>query len=229
MVLFRRRRIGHVFVVAGFFLVATGLASPAAAELVRLTSGRVIQVETCRFDGDFVVLGMPGGGEVRAPKSLVVELLPDEVPYAKAFALEALKTSVVATSPQMAESAIRALVGQVATRVGVDLKLAHAIVSVESNYDPRAVSSKGAMGLMQIMPVVVQAYAVDDPYDPAKNLEAGMKHLRGLLDRFGVSTSGLRLALAAYNAGETAVARYGGVPPYRETQDYVRKVLALLR
>ena len=62
-----------------------------------------------------------------------------------------------------------------------------------------------------------------------RNLEAGMKHLRGLIDRFGVSSSGLRNALAAYNAGETAVARYGGVPPYRETQDYVRKVLALLR
>jgi len=229
MVLFRRRPVAHVLVLAGFFLVATGLATPARAELVRLSNGRVIQVENCRFDGDFVVLGLPGGGEVRAPKTLIAELLPDEVPYAKAFALEALKTSVAATSPQLAESAIRALVGQVAARVGVDQKLAHAVVSIESNYDPRAMSSKGAMGLMQIMPVVAQAYAVDDPYDPLKNLEAGMKHLRGLLDRFGVSSSGLRLALAAYNAGETAVARYGGVPPYRETQDYVRKVLALLR
>jgi transglycosylase-like protein with SLT domain len=219
----------HVLVAAVSFLSVAALATPASAELVRLTNGRIIAVAACRFDGEFVVLEFHSGGEVRMPKALISELLPDEVPYAKPFALEALKMSVSAAGPQLAPAAIRALVGQTAARMGVDAKLAHAVVQVESNYDPKAMSSKGAMGLMQIMPVIVTQYAVDDPYDPAKNLEAGLRHLRGLIDRFGVTTSGLRLALAAYNAGETAVSRYRGVPPYRETQDYVRRVLALVR
>jgi soluble lytic murein transglycosylase-like protein len=80
------------------------------------------------------------------------------------------------------------------------------------------------MGLMQIMPVVARQYAVNDPFDPEANLEAGMRHLRNLLGRM----PDLRRALAAYNAGETAVTRYGGVPPYRETQSYVRRILTSL-
>ena len=77
---------------------------------------------------------------------------------------------------------------------------------------------------MQIMPALVRQYGLDDPFDPTRNLEAGMRHLRRLLQRFDI-----RRALAAYNAGEGAVARYGGVPPYRETQDYVRRILAAIR
>jgi soluble lytic murein transglycosylase-like protein len=80
------------------------------------------------------------------------------------------------------------------------------------------------MGLTQIMPVIAREYRLDDPFDPESNLEAGLRHLRRLLGRYEV-----RRALAAYNAGEGAVARYGGVPPYRETQQYVRRVLTLLR
>ncbi len=80
------------------------------------------------------------------------------------------------------------------------------------------------MGLMQIMPAVARQYGLADPFDPEKNLEAGMRHLRTLLGRFDRSR-----ALAAYNAGAGAVARYGGVPPYRETQDYVRRISALVK
>jgi len=200
--------------------------SPASADLVKLANGRVLSVEACRFEGDSVIFEFPGGGEVRAPKDLVAEILPDEVPHAKAFALEALASSVSAAGPRMADSAIRELVDRVAARIGVNLRLARAVVEVESNYDARAVSSKGAMGLMQIMPVIAQEYALTDPFDPEKNLEAGMRHLRELLDRYG--NDSMR-ALAAYNAGESAVSRYGGVPPYRETQDYVQRVLALVR
>ena len=200
--------------------------SPASADLVKLANGRVLSVEACRFEGDSVIFEFPGGGEVRAPKDLVAEILPDEVPHAKAFALEALASSVSAAGPRMDDSAIRELVDRVAARIGVNLRLARAVVEVESNYDARAVSSKGAMGLMQIMPVIAQEYALTDPFDPEKNLEAGMRHLRELLDRYG--NDSMR-ALAAYNAGESAVSRYGGVPPYRETQDYVQRVLALVR
>ena len=117
------------------------------------------------------------------------------------------------------------LIDRLAALHGVNPKLVHALVKVESNYEPRAVSAKGAMGLMQLMPATARQYAVVDPFDPAQNLAAGLQHLRGLLDRFGKGRESL--ALAAYNAGEGAVSRYGGIPPYRETQNYVRRILSL--
>jgi soluble lytic murein transglycosylase-like protein len=109
-----------------------------------------------------------------------------------------------------------------AAEAGLPPALIHAVVSTESNYDSRAVSRKGAMGLMQLMPQTALNYGVKDPFDPQQNLRAGAIHLRELLDDFGR----LPLALAAYNAGAGAVRRYrNSVPPYPETQDYVRKVL----
>jgi soluble lytic murein transglycosylase-like protein len=97
-----------------------------------------------------------------------------------------------------------------------------AVIQVESGYQERARSPKGAMGLMQLMPDTAKQYAVANPYDPTSNIEAGIKHLRSLLDRFPVS-----LALAAYNAGEAAIERFRGVPPYQETRDYVSRILQL--
>lgn len=208
--------------------LTTGLLAPAPAqaELVRLTNGRIISVASCRYEGEFVVLEFRGGGEVRAPKDLIAELMPDEVPYARAMALEALAMSPAAGGPQLALREIRSLVTRIAEKWRVPEKLAHALVQTESNYEPRAVSPKGAMGLMQLMPVVAEQYAVTDPFNAEANLDAGMRHLRALLDRF---PGRLTLALAAYNAGEGAVSRYKGVPPYRETQDYVRRIQALVR
>ena len=104
-------------------------------------------------------------------------------------------------------------------------RLVQALISVESGWDPAAVSPKGAKGLMQLMPKTVQRYGVRDPFDPLESLEAGVRYLRELLDEF----RDLRLALAAYNAGEEAVRRYGGIPPYPETQAYVREVMRRYR
>jgi soluble lytic murein transglycosylase-like protein len=208
------------------FALLLALPGQARADLVRMTNGRVISVEAVRFEGDSVILEFRGGGEVKAPKDLVAEILPDEVPYAKAFALEALAASPAASGPRLSDVAVREMVDRVAARVGLNQRLARAVVQIESNWDSRAVSSKGAMGLMQIMPVIAQEYSVDDPFDPEKNLEAGMRHLRNLLEHYG--NDSMR-ALAAYNAGQGAVSRYGGVPPYQETRDYVQRVLALVR
>ena len=204
-------------------LLTLSLAQSAEAEIVRLTNGRVMTVDLCRFEGEVVLLMMPGGGEIRLPKALVAELLPDEVPYARSVAIEALAASPH-SQLRLGAPAIRAMVDRIAQKVGLDRKLAHAVVSVESNYEPLAISPKGAMGLMQIMPVIARQYGLDDPFDPEQNLEAGMRHLRGLLDRFDP-----RRAIAAYNAGATAVVRYGGTPPYRETQHYVQRVLSALQ
>jgi soluble lytic murein transglycosylase-like protein len=208
------------------FALELALPGQARADLVRMTNGRVISVEAVRFEGESVVLEFRGGGEVKAPKDLVAEILPDEVPYAKGFALEALAASPAASGPRLSDVAVRELVDRVAARIGVNQRLARAVVQIESNWDSRAVSSKGAMGLMQIMPVIAQEYSVDDPFDPEKNLEAGMRHLRNLLEHYGYDSM---RALAAYNAGQGAVSRYGGVPPYQETRDYVQRVLALVR
>jgi len=116
---------------------------------------------------------------------------------------------------------LRKLIFDSASNQGVDPALVEAIVAVESAFNPMAVSVKGAMGLMQLMPQTASRYGVADPFDPKQNVRGGTRHLRDLLLRF----ENLIHALAAYNAGERAVLRYRGLPPYPETRDYVRKVL----
>ena len=115
-------------------------------------------------------------------------------------------------------------ISEASKRYGIDFSLIKALIKVESDFNPKAVSRKGARGLMQLMPKTAQDLGVRDVFDPTQNVEGGARYLRDLLDLHGQDLS---LALAAYNAGPTAVARYGGIPPYPETEDYVRKVLEL--
>lgn len=110
---------------------------------------------------------------------------------------------------------------QVGRMEGLDPDLIKAVAMVESGFNPQAVSPKGAMGLMQLMPATAAQYDVQDPLDPYESIRAGSRHLGGLIDRFDGNVT---LALAAYNAGAGAVLRHGGIPAYPETQDYVRKV-----
>jgi soluble lytic murein transglycosylase-like protein len=115
------------------------------------------------------------------------------------------------------------LFNEIARTYNLDPRLLHAIAKVESNYNPRAVSPKGALGVMQLIPSTARLVGVSDPFDPRENIHGGARYLRYLLDKFG----DLTLALAAYNAGPKAVEAYGGIPPYEETQRYVRSVLSL--
>lgn len=124
-----------------------------------------------------------------------------------------------------ARSLYDGLIEEASAAHGVSTSLVRAIVQVESEFDAFAVSSAGAQGLMQLMPATAVRYGVTNPFDPRQNVFAGVRYLRFLLDLFGGDVT---LASAAYNAGENAVLRYGRVPPYRETQGYVRKVQALL-
>lgn len=115
------------------------------------------------------------------------------------------------------------LITEAAARHEIEPALIKAVIRAESNFDPRAVSRKGARGLMQLMPETARQYGLADAFEPRANIEAGVRHLKMLLDRYA---GDLRLALAAYNAGEQAVERYGRrVPPFPETQGYVRAVL----
>jgi hypothetical protein len=116
------------------------------------------------------------------------------------------------------------LVEQTAARFHVDPELVRAVIRVESGFNPKAVSDKGAMGLMQLIPATAQRFGVADAFDPKQNIEGGVNYLKYLLDMFG---GDLSLSLAAYNAGEHAVQRSGGIPAIPQTQDYVRKVTSI--
>src|SRR5213594_2139024 len=120
---------------------------------------------------------------------------------------------------------IDALIRAVAARYGVSVELIAAIIEAESEFNPRAVSRTGARGLMQLMPETAAMLGVRDPFDPLENVEGGVRHLCSLMDRFN---GNLPLVLAAYNAGERAVIRHGGIPPYRETRQYVNRILRRL-
>lgn len=125
---------------------------------------------------------------------------------------------------EISRADLQDLIARHADRHRLSRRLVQAVIQVESGYNPRARSHKGAMGLMQLMPATAQELRVSDPYDPEENVRGGTDYLRSMLDRFG----DLQLALAAYNAGPTAVQRYRGIPPYKETQRYVQRVLTLL-
>jgi soluble lytic murein transglycosylase-like protein len=119
---------------------------------------------------------------------------------------------------------LEAIVNHAARDYAVDKSLVQAVIHAESDFDVNAVSPKGASGLMQLMPETAQRYGVRDIFDPEQNIIGGVRYLRDLLETFGHN---VRLAVAAYNAGEQAVLRYGGVPPYPETVQYVNKVMLL--
>lgn len=219
---------------AALLVAAGSLAAPAgaSAEIVTLASGRTLSVRSVRFDGDTATLALRGGGELECAATLIKAVGPDEVPYPEPDLGESAAQAASATEPA-ARRTLADLAGEesrpylplieaAARRHRVDPRLVHAVITVESRFQAHARSRKGAMGLMQLMPATARDLQVTDPWDPAANIDGGVRHLRQLLDRFD-----LRLAVAAYNAGAGAVRRFGGVPPFRETQAYVRQVLAL--
>lgn len=191
-------------------------ASWGYAEIVVFSSGRAMSVASVRVDGDLLVVRLRRGGEIVCPRSLIQRIEPDEVPY---------DDDALASSADRAPTDdVDALIEAAAAAHGLDARLVRAVVQVESAFVAQARSPKGAMGLMQLMPETARQYGLEDPFDPRANLDAGVRHLRRLLDRF----TDLRLALAAYNAGEDAVRRAGGVPPWPETLAYVARVLKLV-
>jgi soluble lytic murein transglycosylase-like protein len=154
---------------------------------------------------------------------VIVRVEPDEVEYPEDV-LESVAPEPAVLEPPAVPARYRDLVARAAAKHGVDARLVHAVIQVESGYHTRARSPKGARGLMQLLPSTGRQYGALDLFDPKSNLDAGVRHLKSLLLRFE-----LPIALAAYNAGEGAVARFGGIPPFRETRNYVTRILGLLK
>jgi soluble lytic murein transglycosylase-like protein len=203
--------------VAFVSLVAS--AAPARAEIVFFNTGRTLSVKSHHVDGDAIVLALRNGGEIVCESSIIARIGPDEVPYPEP---EPAVEAPVAVLQEPVAVPYGDIINKFAAEQDVPVKLVRAVIEVESAYKSRARSPKGAMGLMQLMPATARRYAVADPYDPASNIEAGIKHLKSLLQRLPVT-----LALAAYNAGEAAVQRFNGIPPYPETRDYVSRIMRL--
>jgi soluble lytic murein transglycosylase-like protein len=207
-----------------FAVLAT--AAPASAEIVFLESGRTLSVKAHRFDGDSIVLSLRSGGEVTCDRTLIDKILPDEVPYPEPTPAPAAAQDPATQPLRLLEAATpySEIISAISQAHGVDPILVSALIRVESNYRPRARSPKGAMGLMQLMPSTARLYKVRNPFDPKSNIEAGIKHLKSLIERFD---DDMELVLAAYNAGEGAVKKFKGIPPYRETRNYVSRILSI--
>ena len=196
--------ISRKLIVNMLLLLGNGLSLPAWADIYALTDADgAISLSNVPTDERYTVL-------IAAPQQTV----------AAAASVTVVRTKKTGLARKAGYDQV---VDEVSRSHGLESALLHAVISVESSYNPKAVSSKGAAGLMQLMPRTAKRYGVADSFDPRENLNGGARYLKDLLRMFNNDT---RLALAAYNAGEHAVMKYGNrIPPYRETLRYVPRVM----
>jgi hypothetical protein len=197
-------------VMGCLLLLAAAAVSPrvARADYAVLRSGARLHINGYERDGERVRLTVDGGTVSVAAADLVA-VEPEE------------HFAAMPAVPVVAPGPFGNLIHAAAEKHGVDESLIRWVIAVESNFNPRAVSRKRAQGLMQLLPKTAALYSVGDIFDPAENIDAGTRYLKDLLARY---RGDLQLALAAYNAGPEMVERYGGVPPFPETQKYVRVI-----
>jgi soluble lytic murein transglycosylase-like protein len=244
--------------IAPALAIAALCGGETRADLALLRNGRVLPISAVRAEAGRLVLVMPGGGEMILPSDQVLAIRPDPSPAPPTAAGRDAATGATDGTPSLSAApvpdtsapgmvaappaiddapirllpgevfdgpALRRLAGRIARRHAVDEGLVRAVIEVESRFDAFAVSPRGAMGLMQLMPKTAQRFAVSNPFDPVENIDGGVRYLKELLARY---EGRLPLALAAYNAGEEAVDRHGGIPPYRETRQYVSRIQRIL-
>jgi hypothetical protein len=232
-------RSSRLFPVVLFLALAAGLAPaiPANADLVILTDGRFLKVKGYEVVGEQARLDLYHGGRMTLGIDRVERIIDDEyIPPPEPEPVAEVIAEAVAAVPiplrfeesqPVPEGPYGALIYETAKRHQVNPQVVAALIRQESAGKVRAVSHKGARGLMQLMPATAQRFGVrkEQLFDPKHNLEAGVRYLSWLIDQF---PNDLARVLAAYNAGENAVVRYQGIPPYRETRNYVRRIFTNL-
>jgi soluble lytic murein transglycosylase-like protein len=197
-----------------FLFVLLALSRTAFAEILVLENGKTMKVKSYSVEGARLQAVISDRSDMMIPLDWVKEIRP--TPPEPVAENEALNTMAAANF------AYSDIVLSMARKHQVDWRLIEAVLATESNYNPKAISPKGARGLMQLMPETAKLYRVKDLYDPRENIEAGVRHLKMLMERY---EGKLEYVLAAYNSGEKAVDQYRGIPPYQETRSYVKKVL----
>ena len=206
----------------------TPAAPPVAAASSRASSRRSVLVYWSNTEHRWKPVPAPTPAAMRAARSAAAEVrgyvAAQPRTSGESTGIANPNYATMARGYRVSAADIDAAIDQAASKHGVDPNLVRALVKVESNFNPNAVSNKGAMGLMQLMPRTASGLSVSNPFDPQQNVDAGVRHLRQLLNNFG---GDVRLSLAAYNAGEGAVKRTRGVPHNAETQDYVKRITDL--
>lgn len=208
--------------------VLFAVATEAAAGIVVFTNGRTMKVSGYQAKDDQIELTLQSGGTMMVALSRVQNVLDDEVVPEKVVE-EVREVGQFPTRvwgydsrrPPLFASRYDALIVEAAKKFDVDAALVSAVIKAESDYNPRVVSHKGARGLMQLMPATAARFGVKDSFDPSANIHGGTRYLRWLLDKFEGNAD---LAVAAYNAGEGNIKKYNGIPPFRETINYVKKI-----
>jgi soluble lytic murein transglycosylase-like protein len=201
-------RLTRAFLFPVLLLLLAAAAPAVRAEYFVLRSGQRLNVNSYQLLGDTYRL-VVNGGSIELPASEVVAIEPEEV-----------FTPVVTPTPA-STAPFRELIQAAASRYSVDADLITSVIAAESNFDPKAISRRNARGLMQLLPETAARLGVQNIFDPAQNIDAGTHYLRDLLQLY---RNNLALTLAAYNAGPERVQLYGRVPPFAETQSYIRRV-----
>jgi hypothetical protein len=214
-------------IAAALSMILFSVPSDSSAELVVMTDGQALKVEAFEFRDDRILLVLENGGRLKLPMERVDRILEDEIidpPVAEPRYPVGDIGLWYEDSHGVPRTPYGELIFETSRRHRINPGLVAAMVRAESAFDPQAVSPKGAMGLLQLMPSTAKRFGLDggQAFEPASNLDAGSRYLKWLGERF---EGDLVLVLAGYNAGEAMVDRHQGVPPFRETDTYIRRVL----
>jgi soluble lytic murein transglycosylase-like protein len=212
-------------------------AVPASASIAVLANGRNMKIESYAVETDTIRLVLHGGGEVAMPLTRIERIVDDEIVTAEV--VEEVKKIVEEggvfpkrsyrfneASIPLWQSKYNDIITKAARKFDVDAALVSAVIKAESDYNPNDISHKGARGLMQLMPATAERFGVTNSLDPEQNIHAGTRYLAWLLKTFDGNAD---LAVAAYNAGEGNVWKYDGVPPFRETVNYINRISKHIR
>ena len=214
------------------------LAVPASASIAVFSDGRTSKIDKYEVEGELIRLTLQGGGEMSLPLRRIERIVDDEiVPVEVVAEVKQIVAEEGGVFPKRSwryseasrplwSSKYNDIIIDAAKKFDVDAALVSAVIKAESDYNPRTRSHKGARGLMQLMPATAERFGVTDSFDPVQNIHAGTKYLRWLLKQFDGNAD---LAVAAYNAGEGNVWKYDGVPPFRETVTYIKRISKHIR